>query len=279
MTAFRFALCNEVLGDMPFARQCEVAAELGYHALELAPFTLGEMPHLLPAPLRADLRRAAADAGIAISGLHWLLLKPHGLSITDADPEVRARTQEVIERLIGLCAELGGARLVHGSPAQRRLPEGDDEEARHHAADLLADAAREAERADVVYCIEPLAPPDANFITTIAEAARLVRRIDSPAFRTMIDTSAAGNGESEPPEALIARWMPSGLLAHVHFNDPNRRGPGQGEMRFGPILRALREQDYAGWIGVEPFDYVPDGPGSAARAIGYLKGLVESLAN
>ena len=73
MSGFRFTLCNEVLGDMPFARQCEVAAGLGYGALEIAPFTLGEAPHLISAARRAELRRAAADAGIAISGLHWLL--------------------------------------------------------------------------------------------------------------------------------------------------------------------------------------------------------------
>jgi hypothetical protein len=36
---------------------------------------------------------------------------------------------------------------------------------------------------------------------------------------------------------------------------------------------------YDGIVAVEPFDYVPDGPGSAARAIGYLRGLVEGLAH
>jgi D-psicose/D-tagatose/L-ribulose 3-epimerase len=35
---------------------------------------------------------------------------------------------------------------------------------------------------------------------------------------------------------------------------------------------------YRGIVAVEPFVYVPDGPGCAARAIGYLKGLVEGLA-
>jgi hypothetical protein len=28
---------------------------------------------------------------------------------------------------------------------------------------------------------------------------------------------------------------------------------------------------------VEPFDYVPDGPGAAARAIGYLRGVEEGM--
>ena len=70
--------------------------------------------------------------------------------------------------------------------------------------------------------------------------------------------------------------MPTGWIAHVHLNDRNRRGPGQGSDRFGPVLRALRETGYAGFCAVEPFDYHPDGPTCAARAIGYLSGLMET---
>ena len=43
----------------------------------------------------------------------------------------------------------------------------------------------------------------------------------------MIDCSAAGQMETEPVPALIDRWMPTGLIAHVQVNDPNRRGPGR----------------------------------------------------
>jgi D-psicose/D-tagatose/L-ribulose 3-epimerase len=272
----RIALCNEVLRGEPFARQCELAAALGYDGLEVAPFTLGEAPHLLSAAARTALRRTAAEAGLDLSGLHWLLAAPAGLSITD--PGAAKRTRDVIERLIGLCADLGGAYLVHGSPGQRRLPARDAAAARAHGAGMLAQAARAAERSGLVYCLEPLAPPDADFVTSIAEAARIVRAIGSPALRTIIDTCAAGTSESEPPAALIDRWMPTGLLAHMHLNDPNKRGPGQGAMRFGPVLAALRRHGYSGWIGVEPFDTVPDGPTSAARAIGLLRGLLEDPA-
>ena len=43
------------------------------------------------------------------------------------------------------------------------------------------------------------------------------------------------------------------------------------------LLRALRETGYRGFCAVEPFDYHPDGPTAAARAIGYLQGVMESL--
>ena len=85
----RISLCNEVVRDLPFEAQCALAASLGYDGLEVAPFTLdAEAPHLLPAARRVALRRAAAEAGSAITSLHWLLLAPAGLSITSADADV-----------------------------------------------------------------------------------------------------------------------------------------------------------------------------------------------
>ena len=43
----RIALCNEVIAPMPFPRQCEYAAKLGYDGLEIAPYTLSEDPQRL----------------------------------------------------------------------------------------------------------------------------------------------------------------------------------------------------------------------------------------
>jgi sugar phosphate isomerase/epimerase len=114
-------------------------------------------------------------------------------------------------------------------------------------------------------------------VNTIAEAAELVRSIDHPNLRTMIDCSAAGLAETDSIPSLIDRWLPTGLIAHVQVNDPNRRGPGQGEMKFAPILTALKRHNYTGTIAVEPFDYSPDGPGAAAFSAGYLRGLREAL--
>ena len=55
------------------------------------------------------------------------------------------------------------------------------------------------------------------------------------------------------------------------------RGPGEGELAFAPILAALKRNGYAGVVAVEPFKYVPDGQACAARAIGYLRGILETL--
>ncbi|MBV9736240.1 MAG: sugar phosphate isomerase/epimerase [Acidisphaera sp.] len=273
----RIALCNEVLQRMEFSAQCSFAAALGYDGLEVAPFTLGDAPDELSDRQIAAVRRAAEAAGIVVAGLHWLLIRPEGLSLTSAEPAVRARTVAVMRRMVALCAALGGAYLVHGSPAQRRLPQAGQADARGWAADGFAEAGEAASRAGVVYCVEPLARGETNFINTVAEAAALVRSIGNPSLRTMLDTSAAAQNEAASAQALLAEWLPTGLIAHVQVNDRNRRGPGEGADRFAPVLRTLREHGYAGWVGVEPFEYRPDGPACAARAIGYLRGIEETL--
>ncbi len=274
----RFTLCNEVLREMEFAAQCEFAAKLGYDGLEVAPFTLSEEPHLLSDGRRKELRRAAEDAGIAITGLHWLLITPEGLSLNSPDDALRARTIDVIERLIGLCADLGGEVLIHGSPKQRSIPEGEDPQPWcQRTLDTLAAAGRAAETAGVTYCIEPLARKETNFINTVAEAVEVIEALGCPALKTMIDNKAAVPTESLPVPALIEKWLPSGKIGHVHLNDTNLRAPGQGEDRFRPILAALQRNGYDRLIGIEPFIYEPDGPATAAYAIAYLRGILETL--
>ncbi len=100
--------------------------------------------------------------------------------------------------------------------------------------------------------------------------------IAQPHLRTMIDCSAAGTTEADTVADLIRRWMPSGMAALIQVNDPNRKGPGQGDMVFAPIIDALLEVGYEGDIAVEPFIYEADGPTCAARAAGYLRGLLEA---
>lgn len=274
----RLSLCNEVLAPWDLARQCAFARAVGYDGLEIAPFTLSEEPHRLSAAAIAAARRTVEDHGLAVTGLHWLLVTPPGLSIVSPDAELRGRTRDVILGLLDLAAGLGARVLVHGSPAQRRPADGEGTDvAFGRARDLFAGLTEEIAARGLTYCIEPLAPPDNVFIETVAEAVRLVEAVGHPAFRTMIDTSAASAREAEPVADLIRRWMPTGHIAHVQLNDANRRGPGEGRDRFAPVLRALRDTGYGGDIAIEPFIYEPDGPACAARAAGYVRGLFEAL--
>ncbi len=263
----RVALCNELLAaeGKSLAAQSRIAAELGYMGLELAPGTLGERPHDLSDAAVLEIRETIEDHGLVVTGLHWLLAPYPSLSITD--PSVAAETQEVLCRLIDLCADLGGAVLVHGSPGQRQpLPGDSAAETRDRVTEFFRPVAAAAESAAVVYCLEPLSPVETPFLNRVEEAAEVVEAIDSPNFRTMIDTSAAGQAEGVAVAELIRNWVPSGLIGHVQVNDTNRGAPGTGLDPFGDILLALRDTGWNRPIAVEPF--VVQGDATRTFAIG-----------
>jgi D-psicose/D-tagatose/L-ribulose 3-epimerase len=274
----KLSLCNEVLRHLAFEEQCRVAAALGYAGLELAPFTLAADPSTLDERHARHTAAVAAEHGLAVSSLHWLLVQPEGLSLSTPDAALHARTVDFLRHLIDYAAACGASVLVHGSPKQRSPARGQSvEDALDRVVAGWQALAPHAQAAGVVYCIEPLGPFETPVLNTLAQAAAVVERIGSPALRTMLDLSAATLAEREDPVTLVRRHVPAGHIAHVQLNDRNRRGPGQGDTPVLPVLRALRETGYDGWLAIEPFDYHPDAVGCAAFSAGYVRGLLQAL--
>ena len=233
----KLALCNEVLQPLAFEQQCEMAAQLGFDALEVAPFTLAQDPHTLRQLDANKLLRTAQSHGLCISSLHWLLVKPDGLSLVTRDVALRQRTIDLLRQLIDFAGHCGAKVLVHGSPKQRSPEPGQSVlDATFRLEEALAGLAPHALDAGVTYCIEPLSPFETPVINTLAEAAALVDRVGSPALRTMLDVSAASHSETQPIHDVLAQFLASGHIAHVQVNDKNRRGPGQGATAQGPVL-------------------------------------------
>src|SRR4030095_2049476 len=103
------ARCNGEICDRSFELQCSWAAGLVYRGLELAPFTFGDDAWRMPAARRSEIRNVCAGNGLEVSGLHWLLAAPAGLSITATDRAVWQKSVDVLRASVDLCAELGGA--------------------------------------------------------------------------------------------------------------------------------------------------------------------------
>jgi len=272
------AICNELFEGWDIEKVFDYTAQLGYDGVELAPFTLGETASDISAVERKRIREAAEKAGIEIVGLHWLLVRPEGLYINHPDVNVRRTTQNYLKELIDLCGDLGGKVLVHGSPNQRNVKKGwDPAETWKLARETFQVCAEAAQSRDVFYCLEALTTTETNFINTIDEALHMVDEINHPNFQAMLDCrSIHASAKSELPLVLKAA-LDTGKLRHVHVNDPNKRGPGFGDLQFTPLLKILHEADYPGYISVEVFDFKPDPQTIAGRSIGYLQGICESL--
>ena len=78
----KFALCNEVLQHLSLEDGFTKIAEIGYHGVEIAPFTLKENPLEIDESDADRCIEAAKSAGIEIVGLHWLMAKTEGLHLT-----------------------------------------------------------------------------------------------------------------------------------------------------------------------------------------------------
>ncbi len=273
----KISICNELFEGWPIEKVFQYAARLGYDGVEIAPYTLADSVTEIPPKRRKAIRQAAEENEIEIVGLHWLLAKPEGLSINHPDEIIRIRTQEYMEALIHFCADVGGKILVHGSPHQRTVQEGwDFQESWNFAKESFKVCLKAAQKRNVLYCIEPLAHVNTNFINTVAEAIQLVKEIRHPNFKMVFDCRSASIQEKSASEALL-RALDSGYLRHVHVNDANGKGPGFGETEFIPILKNLVKNGYRNYISVEVFDFSPDPLTVASRSIGYLKGILETL--
>jgi sugar phosphate isomerase/epimerase len=265
----RYAICNETFEGWDHDRVCRFVSELGYTGLEMAPFTLAARITDVPGSRRKELRKQAEDAGLTILGLHWLLAKTEGLHITSPDQAIRKRTADYLVELARCTRDLGGDLMVFGSPAQRRVPAG---HTRAQAADLAADTFGRAMPAiadcGVRLCLEPLAPPEADFLNTCAEAVALLDKVKHPNFVLHLDVRAMSADEAPVTDLIRTHKARTG---HFHANDPNKRGPGFGAVDFVPIFHALKETGYKGWVSVEVFDYSPDPETIARASIRYMK--------
>jgi len=266
----RIYACNEMFEGWPLERALACVREMGYEGVEIAPFTLGDHPARITKGRREAIRLAAKNRGATIFGLHWLLLKPEGLSINSKQDSVREKTRSVMLDLIDLCADLGGTAMVLGSPKQRSYSAEDTfEGAWGRTLEFIRSLCPTLAQRNVMLLWEPLTPPETNFINTAAEAMRLVDAVGDAQFGLMLDTRAMAGSERRPiPEVLrYAREY----VKHIHVSDPNQLGPGMGSLEFGPILKTLREIHYQGALSVEVFKFELGGEEIARRSMACLK--------
>jgi sugar phosphate isomerase/epimerase len=270
----KYAFCNEMFGDEIFEQVWPEVAELGYTGVEIAPFTLWkEDEHFdarsVPAFMRQKVKQVAADSGLEVVGLHWLLAKTNGFYLTSPNAHVRSATADYLKALVELCADLGGTIMVLGSPQQRNLLSGVGyNDAEQYAAEVLQAAMPSCEERGVTIALEPLGPAEGDFMLTAEAGIRLAKLVDSPNCKLHLDVKAMSS-EVHPIPIIIEKsrdWM-----IHFHANDPNLLGPGMGNVEFGEIFQTLHDIKYDGWVSVEVFEYKPSPMEIARMSIEYMR--------
>jgi D-psicose/D-tagatose/L-ribulose 3-epimerase len=110
--------------------------------------------------------------------------------------------------------------------------------------------ARYAEDKGVTLALEPLNRFETSFINLTEQAIELLKMIDSPRVKLMMDTFHANIEEKHLGSAIEAAGK---HLVHLHANENDRGTPGTGHVAWAEVAAALKKIGFSGTLVIESF--------------------------
>ncbi len=237
-----------------------LAAKHGYDAVEL----FFPAPDFAPAAEVLKLTQSH-NLEIAALGTGAGMVK-HGLSLTDPNPEKRHSAIDFIHQMIALGGELGAPAIL-GSMQGKWGGEVSREQALDWLAEALHSCGKKAAEHGVPFIYEPLNRYETNLINHLAEGARYLEKHGLENVVLLADLFHMNIEESDIAQAIREAGKHVG---HVHFADSNRQAMGFGHGDPAPIVAALRDIGYEGYLSAEIFP-LPDAESAAAQEIKAIK--------
>lgn len=180
-----------------------------------------------------------ASRGIDITGMQALLFGTVGLNVFGS-PEVQNALLLHLAAVCRIGAGLGATRIVFGSPKNRDRTGLSDEQVQAISVSFFRQLGDIAQAHGVTICLEPNpACYGANFMTTSAETAEVIRQIAHPAILMQLDTGAITINR-EDPATILANC--ASLIGHVHASEPELAPLGDGETNHAVMAAELRQQ-------------------------------------
>ena len=107
-----------------------------------------------------------------------------------------------------------------------------------------------AEKKGVQICVEPLNRFETDFLNTCEKGLRLIKAVGSPALKLHLDTFHMNIEEKNQAAAIRKAGK---LLGHFHACGTDRGTPGNDELDWKPIIKALKSIRYKGDVVIESF--------------------------
>ena len=240
------------------------AKVLGFDAIEIFP----------PSPdyfQTVDARTLARQIGLEIAavgtGAGWL---KHKLSLADADPQVRTRAMEFLTSMLVVATQLG-APMIIGSMQGRSGPGVTKNQAKEFLREGLErlDAQAKAIGGQILY--EPLNRYETDQCNTLAQGTELIGGLSCT--KLLADWFHMNIEEADMVESILKAGT---AIGHVHFADTNRLAVGSGHLSVQPLIDALGQIGYRGFLSAEVFP-LPDSQSAAERTIRSFKQSVRSV--
>ncbi|MCD6238972.1 MAG: sugar phosphate isomerase/epimerase, partial [Thermotogae bacterium] len=145
----------------------------------------------------------------------------------------------------------------------------------NYSLDSLVQIAEYAKTKGITICVEPTSA-DSNVVETADDALIMMEESGLPNVSVMFDTFHVLYRNEDPTDYV---YTMKENLKHIHISDYNRLPPGKGGMDFLPLMQALKDVGYNGYITMEVgFNARSAHPDSIARqALEHLKQIESQL--
>jgi sugar phosphate isomerase/epimerase len=238
------------------AAGCAKAAALGFDAVEVFPRSPQELD---PGQLKRLLAQYHLRLAAMGTGAGWVV---HKLRLTDPDAAVRRRAREFVAAVIDLAGSLGAPAIV-GSMQGRWEGSVSRDQALGWLAEAFEELAPRAQAHGLPLLFEPLNRYETNVLNRVDESVAFLKTLHTQNAKLLCDLFHMNIEEANIADALR---LAGPRLGHIHFVDSNRHAIGFGHTDVAPIVQALRQISYAGYLSAEVLP-LPDSDAAAAQSI------------
>lgn len=236
---FRYTYNTLAYGHEPIELGIARLAKYGYDGVEL----VGE-----PAERDAsEILELLKKHDVVASSIVSIFTPERDLVSTDAS--IRRNSIDYLKGNVDYAATLGADVVTFTPTACMKISAETDlaqewawaVEAARTVADYAADK-------DITIAVEPWNRYETYLINRAHKAAEFVDEVGAPNIGVMADTFHMSIEETDIADAIRKVGH---RLAHVHLADSNRAAPGFGHTDFTPIVKAIADVGYNGWISYE----------------------------
>lgn len=243
----RKGACIEPLyAELPFLDRFAAAKQDGFDFVEFWSWTDKNL---------SDVKKAAQDAGIGISGFNG------DADFSLIDPTHKKDYLEFLKRSVDAAQQLGALSVTIHSNALgdagivvNHYTELSDTVKTCSMYDMLLDCAKIAEKSGINMNLEALnitTDHVGNYLKHTQMGAELCRLIGSPRLKILYDVYHMQLNEGSLCDT-IRTYIDQ--IGHVHVADaPGRHEPGTGEINYANVYACLEQAGYTGIVGYELF--------------------------